>query len=104
MPAETYRDQPHLGRRTVVEHFLQRSLSRLTANFLEPSFQRFGSAVELLIVSHINPMPILRAAVWSITLAIGMAGPAICADQTGEQSVFEEHRVEFYNQDSLASC
>lgn len=50
-------------------------------------------------MSHINHIPILPAAVCSIALVIGMAGPATCADQTGAQSVFEEHRVEFHNHD-----
>ncbi len=50
-------------------------------------------------MSQINHIPILPAAVCSIALVIGMAGPAACADQTGAQAQFEEHRVEFHNHD-----
>jgi hypothetical protein len=41
----------------------------------------------------------LPAAIPVIALLIGMSGPAACANETGVQSGFEEHRVEFHNQD-----
>ena len=41
----------------------------------------------------------LPAAIPVIAFAIGMAGPASSADETGAESKFEEHHVEFHNQD-----
>lgn len=39
------------------------------------------------------------AAIPAIALLIGMSGAAACADETGVQSGFEEHLVEFHNHD-----
>lgn len=41
----------------------------------------------------------LPAAISAIAFVIGMAGPAAHANETGVQSGFAEHRVEFHNQD-----
>jgi dipeptidyl aminopeptidase/acylaminoacyl peptidase len=41
----------------------------------------------------------LPVAIPIFALLIGMSGPAACANETGVQSGFEEHRVEFYNHD-----
>ena len=41
----------------------------------------------------------LPAAISVIALLIGMSRPAACANETGAQSGFEEHRVEFHNHD-----
>jgi uncharacterized protein len=41
----------------------------------------------------------LPAAIPVIALLIGMSGPTACANETGAQSEFEEHRVEFHNHD-----
>ena len=50
-------------------------------------------------MSCIYHIPMLPAAIPVIALLIGMSGPAACANETGVQSGFEEHRVEFHNQD-----
>jgi len=42
---------------------------------------------------------VLPAAIRVVALLIGMSGQAACANETGVQSRFEEHRVEFHNQD-----
>ena len=47
-------------------------------------------------MSCIYHLPIL-AAIPVVALAIGMTGPAACADATGAKFSFEEHRVEFHN-------
>jgi dienelactone hydrolase len=41
----------------------------------------------------------LPAAIPVITFLMAMSGPAACANETGVQSGFEEHRVEFHNHD-----
>ena len=58
-----------------------------------------GSTFELLIMRHIIHRPILLVTECAIVLAIWIAGPMACADETGAQSGFEEHRVEFHNHD-----
>ena len=58
-----------------------------------------GGSVELLCMSYIYHIPMLPAAIPVIAFVIGMAGPAASADETGAESRFEEHPVEFHNQD-----
>jgi pimeloyl-ACP methyl ester carboxylesterase len=41
----------------------------------------------------------LAAAISVVAFVIGMTGPAAIADETGAESRFEEHHVEFHNQD-----
>jgi uncharacterized protein len=41
----------------------------------------------------------LFAAIVVVVLLVGVSGPAACADETGGQSGFVEHPVEFHNQD-----
>ncbi len=48
---------------------------------------------------YINHTQMFPAAIPIIALLIGMSVPAACADETGVQSGFEEHRVEFHNGD-----
>jgi dienelactone hydrolase len=50
-------------------------------------------------MSYIDRIPVLSAAIPAIALVIRMAGPATGAEETGANVRFEEHRVEFYNQD-----
>ena len=50
-------------------------------------------------MSYIYHTQMLPAAIPVIALLIGMSGQAACANETGVQSGFEEHRVEFHNQD-----
>src|SRR3954469_10983554 len=47
------------------------------------------------VIYHITMLP---AAIPVIALLIGMSGPTACAKETGGQSGFEGHRVEFHNQ------
>lgn len=50
-------------------------------------------------MSYIYHIPMLPAAIYAIALVIGMDGPAASANETGAKSGFEEHRVEFDNDD-----
>jgi dienelactone hydrolase len=50
-------------------------------------------------MSYIYHIRVLPAALAIFALLIGMSGPAACANETGVQSGFEEHRVEFQNHD-----
>src|SRR6188508_3398063 len=50
-------------------------------------------------MSSIYHMRMLPAEILVIAILIGMSGSATCANETGVQSGFEEHRVEFYNHD-----
>lgn len=50
-------------------------------------------------MSYINHTQMFPAAITVIALLMGMNVPAACADETGVQSGFEEHRVEFHNGD-----
>ena len=43
-------------------------------------------------------LPTLAAAIPVAAFVLGIAGPAASADETGAESGFEEHRVEFHNQ------
>jgi len=43
-------------------------------------------------------LPTLAAAIPVAAFVLGMAGPAARADETGAESGFDEHRVEFHNQ------
>ena len=49
-------------------------------------------------MSYIYRIPILPAAIPVIIFVIGMAGPETSAEETGAESRFEEHPVEFHNQ------
>ena len=49
-------------------------------------------------MSYIYQLPMLPAAILVIAFVIGMAGPSASADETGVESRFEEHPVEFHNQ------
>ena len=44
-------------------------------------------------------IPTLAAALPVAAFVLGIAGPAASADETGAESRFDEHRVEFHNQD-----
>jgi uncharacterized protein len=44
-------------------------------------------------------LPTLAAALPVAAFVLGIAGPAASADETGAESRFDEHRVEFHNQD-----
>jgi pimeloyl-ACP methyl ester carboxylesterase len=46
-----------------------------------------------------NQLPMVAAAISVVVFGIGMAGPAARADETGAESRFDEHSVEFHNQD-----
>ncbi|MFN7733086.1 MAG: alpha/beta hydrolase family protein [Pirellula sp.] len=50
-------------------------------------------------MSYIHHTQMSLAAIPVIALLIGMSVPAACADETGVQSRFEEHSVEFHNGD-----
>ena len=50
-------------------------------------------------MSYVDHIPMLRATIAAVAFAIGIAGSATCADETGAESGFEEHPVEFHNQD-----
>jgi hypothetical protein len=58
-----------------------------------------GGSVELFWMSYTYHIRMLPVAIPIFALLIGMSGPAACANETGVQSGFEEHRVEFYNHD-----
>jgi len=50
-------------------------------------------------MSYIDHIPMLPAAISAIAFVIGMAGQSTSADENGAKSRFEEHLVEFRNED-----
>lgn len=50
-------------------------------------------------MSYIDHLPMLAALIPVVAFVIGMPGPSASADETGADSRFDEHHVEFHNQD-----
>ncbi len=50
-------------------------------------------------MAHIDHTKMLAAAIPVIAILMGISGPTACANETGMQSGFEEHFVEFHNDD-----